>query len=49
MVQQYYSPKNNVIFGVLTTDNTEQALARIEMAVGYAESAVEMGSKIFDP
>ena len=38
-----------VIFGVLTTDNTEQALARIEMAVGYAESAVEMGSKIFDP
>jgi 6,7-dimethyl-8-ribityllumazine synthase len=38
-----------VIFGVLTTDNTEQALARIKMAVGYAESAVEMGSKIFDP
>ncbi len=31
-----------VIFGVLTTDNTEQAVARIGHAADYAEAAVEM-------
>ena len=33
-----------VIFGVLTTDNTEQAVARIDHASEYAESAVEMAN-----
>lgn len=33
-----------VIFGVLTTDNTEQAIARIDHATGYAEAAVEMAN-----
>ena len=31
-----------VIFGVLTTDNVKQAQARIQHAMGYAESAIEM-------
>ena len=33
-----------VIFGVLTTDNTDQSVARIEHAAGYAEAAVEMAN-----
>ncbi len=33
-----------VIFGVLTTDNTEQAVARIGHAGDYAEAAVEMAN-----
>ena len=33
-----------VIFGVLTTDNTEQAAARIGHAGDYAEAAVEMAN-----
>ncbi len=33
-----------VIFGVLTTDNTEQAVARIAHAGDYAEAAVEMAN-----
>jgi len=33
-----------VIFGVLTTDNTEQAMARVGHAAGYAEAAVEMAN-----
>ena len=35
-----------VIFGVLTTDNTEQAVARIGHAAGYAEAAVEMANTL---
>ena len=31
-----------VIFGVLTTDTVEQAVERIHLATGYAETAVEM-------
>ena len=31
-----------VIFGVLTTDTTDQAVARIGHAEGYADAAVEM-------
>ena len=33
-----------VIFGVLTTYSTDQAVARIEHAEGYAEAAVEMAN-----
>lgn len=33
-----------VIFGVLTTDNTEDAVARIGHSGGYAEAAVEMAN-----
>jgi 6,7-dimethyl-8-ribityllumazine synthase len=33
-----------VIFGVLTTDNTEDAVARIDHASGYADGAVEMAN-----
>lgn len=33
-----------VIFGVLTTYNTDQAFSRIEHAAGYAEAAVEMAN-----
>ena len=33
-----------VIFGVLTTDTTDQAVARIHHACGYAEAAVEMAN-----
>jgi 6,7-dimethyl-8-ribityllumazine synthase len=33
-----------VIFGVLTTDTTDQAVARIGHACGYAEAAVEMAN-----
>ena len=33
-----------VIFGVLTTENTEQAVARIGQAGDYAEAAVEMAN-----
>ncbi len=33
-----------VIFGVLTTDNAEQAVARIGQAGDYAETAVEMAN-----
>ena len=33
-----------VIFGVLTTDTTDQAVARITHACGYAEAAVEMAN-----
>jgi 6,7-dimethyl-8-ribityllumazine synthase len=33
-----------VIFGVLTTDSTEQAVARTEHAAGYAEAAVELAN-----
>ena len=33
-----------VIFGVLTTDNTEQAVARIGHAGDYADAAVEMAN-----
>ena len=33
-----------VIFGVLTTDNTDQAVARIGHAAGYADAAVEMAN-----
>ena len=33
-----------VIFGVLTTDTTDQAVARIHHAEGYAEAAVEMAN-----
>jgi 6,7-dimethyl-8-ribityllumazine synthase len=33
-----------VIFGVLTTDNTEDAVARIGHAAGYADAAVEMAN-----
>ncbi|MCZ6539174.1 MAG: 6,7-dimethyl-8-ribityllumazine synthase [Chloroflexi bacterium] len=33
-----------VIFGVLTTDNAEQAVARIGHASDYAEAAVEMAN-----
>ena len=33
-----------VIFGVLTTDNTEQAVTRIGHAGDYAEAAVEMAN-----
>ena len=35
-----------VIFGVLTTDTVEQAVARIEHARGYADSAVEMANRL---
>ena len=35
-----------VIFGVLTTDATDQAVARIGHAAGYAEAAVEMANTI---
>ena len=35
-----------VIFGVLTTDTVEQAVARIEHSKGYAESAVEMVNRL---
>jgi 6,7-dimethyl-8-ribityllumazine synthase len=35
-----------VIFGVLTTDATEQAVARIGHAAGYAEAAVEMANTL---
>jgi 6,7-dimethyl-8-ribityllumazine synthase len=38
-----------VIFGVLTTDNEEQALARVSHGVYYAESAVEMISIMIHP
>ena len=33
-----------VIFGVLTTENTEQAVARIGHSSDYAEAAVEMAN-----
>ncbi|MDP6666674.1 MAG: 6,7-dimethyl-8-ribityllumazine synthase [Dehalococcoidia bacterium] len=33
-----------VIFGVLTTDDTEQAVARIGHAADYADAAVEMAN-----
>ncbi len=33
-----------VIFGVLTTDSTEQAVSRIGHADGYADAAVEMAN-----
>lgn len=33
-----------VIFGVLTTDNTEDAVVRIGHAAGYADAAVEMAN-----
>ena len=33
-----------VIFGVLTTDNTEDAVVRIGHASGYADAAVEMAN-----
>lgn len=33
-----------VIFGVLTTENSEQAVARIPRAVDHAEAAVEMAN-----
>ena len=33
-----------VIFGVLTTDNTEQAVVRLGHAADYAEAAVEMAN-----
>lgn len=33
-----------VIFGVLTTDNTEDAVARIGHSSGYADAAVEMAN-----
>jgi 6,7-dimethyl-8-ribityllumazine synthase len=33
-----------VIFGVLTTDNTEDAVLRISHATGYADAAVEMAN-----
>lgn len=35
-----------VIFGVLTTDNAEQAVARIGHASEYAEAAVEMANTV---
>ena len=35
-----------VIFGVLTTDTVDQAVARIEQGAGYAESAVEMVNRL---
>ena len=35
-----------VIFGVLTTDTVEQAVARVDGARGYAESAVEMVNRL---
>lgn len=35
-----------VIFGVLTTETVEQAVARIEHSKGYAESAVEMVNRL---
>lgn len=35
-----------VIFGVLTTDNTDDAVARIGHAAGYADAAVEMANTI---
>ncbi|HCI85879.1 MAG TPA: 6,7-dimethyl-8-ribityllumazine synthase [Dehalococcoidia bacterium] len=35
-----------VIFGVLTTDNTEDAVARIDHASGYADAAVEMANAV---
>ena len=35
-----------VIFGVLTTDNTEDAVARIGHASDYADAAVEMANAI---
>ncbi|MBJ81262.1 MAG: 6,7-dimethyl-8-ribityllumazine synthase [SAR202 cluster bacterium] len=34
--------KKPVIFGVLTTDNTDDAIARIGHATSYADTAVEM-------
>lgn len=33
-----------VVFGVLTTENTAQAMARVPHAAGYAEAAVEMAN-----
>ena len=35
-----------VIFGVLTTDNTDDAVIRIGHASGYADAAVEMANTI---
>ncbi|MEK9676104.1 MAG: 6,7-dimethyl-8-ribityllumazine synthase [Chloroflexota bacterium] len=35
-----------VIFGILTTDNTDQAIARISHARDYADAAVEMANNI---
>jgi 6,7-dimethyl-8-ribityllumazine synthase len=35
-----------VIFGVLTTDTVEQAVARIGHASGYADSAIEMVNRL---
>lgn len=35
-----------VIFGVLTTDTVEQAVARVGHASGYADSAVEMVNRL---
>ena len=35
-----------VIFGVLTTDTVDQAVARIAHARGYADSAVEMVNRM---
>jgi len=35
-----------VIFGVLTTDNTEDAVVRIGHSSGYADAAVEMANTI---
>ena len=35
-----------VIFGVLTTDNTDQAVTRIPQASDYADTAVEMAGTL---
>ena len=35
-----------VIFGVLTTNTVEQALARIDQAPGYADAAIEMTNRL---
>jgi 6,7-dimethyl-8-ribityllumazine synthase len=35
-----------VIFGVLTTDNTEDAVVRIDHSSGYADAAVEMANTL---
>ena len=38
--------KKPVIFGVLTTDNTDDAIARIGHATSYADTAVEMANAV---
>lgn len=35
-----------VIFGVLTTDNTEDAVVRIDHSSGYADAAIEMANTL---